>query len=75
MKLKNKRDFTKTRGGFWTNNKTYHNNVSWVCPFCSRMRSVTWGGPMCYIDLGAFDAAVNLWIDGCTAGMAAKLSA
>ena len=54
--------------------KSWQHNVAWVCPHCGQSKSVTWDSPLCQMDLPAFDAAVNLWIDGVTGGMAARLS-
>ena len=55
------------------NFKEGSHNVSWVCPNCLDIKSITHSSPFSLMDLSVFDNALNLWVDGCTSGQAGRL--
>ena len=69
MRLRNGRERTpeRQRSG-WVGGSSPFPNVRWLCLECFESRGVTWGSPMTYIDLAAFDASLYLWLEGIKSG-------
>ena len=74
MRLRNGRERTPERQySRWVGGSSPFPNVQWLCQECFESCSVTWGSPMAYIDLAAFDASLYLWLEGVKSGVASRL--